>query len=717
MFRLRVALVVTLLGSVTAFGIDPSVAPPPVAKRVPHKIEWHGDSRTDDFFWIKDKKNPDVIKYLEAENAYTAAVLKPTEKFQDALYKEFLSRIKQTDQDVPVKDRGYWYYSRTVEGQQYPIHCRKKDEPVPKAPGESPKKGTLDAAEEVLLDGNEMAKGEKFFSFGRRRVSDDGNLLAFATDTTGFREYTLSVKDLRTGKIIEDKFVKAPQFEWAADNKTLFYLTEDEAKRENKLWRHTLGTPKEKDELLYEEKDPIFWLDLSKSRDGKYLFHTSQSFTSTEQRFLRADTPAGEWKTILKREADHEYEADHRDGQFYIRTNKSATNFKVVTCPVEKTDPANWTDLMPYDAKVFVEGVSVFKNHLVMSARVGGQSQVIVRDLSKGDMHSVEFTEKVYDVQLSRNPEYDTSAVRFTYTSLVTPDSEFEYDMAAKTRKLLKKKEVPGGYDPANYTTERVFAVAKDGTKVPISLVYRKGLKRDGTAPCHLYGYGSYGYSMTVDFDPVRVSLLDRGVVYAIAHIRGGSEMGRTWYDDGKMLKKMNTFTDFIACADFLIAEKYCSRDRLTIEGRSAGGLLIAVVLNLRPDLCKAAILGVPFVDAITTMLDESIPLTVQEFQQWGNPKVKAEYEYLRKYCPYSNLKAAAYPSILVMTSLNDSQVLFHEPTKYVAKLRTLKTDKNPLLLRCNMDAGHGGASGRYDHLKEDALEMAFLLDQMGITK
>jgi len=709
MSRLRLALAFALLAvPVAVFAIDPSVATPPVAKKVPEKLVQHGDTRIDNYFWIKDKKNPEVIKYLEAENAYTAAVMKPTEKLQDVLYKEFLSRIKQTDEDVPVRDRGYWYYSRTVEGKQYPIHCRKKAEPVPQAPGEARNKTA--APEEVLLDGNAMAKGEKFFSFGQQRVSDDGNLLAYSTDTTGFREYMLSVKDLRTGKTIESKLVKAPLFEWAADNKTLFYVTEDDAKRAHKLWRHVIGQPKEKDELLYEEKDELFWMELSKSRDGKYVFSSSESYGSTEQRFLPADKPTGEWKTILKREPDHEYDADHRDGKFYIRTNKNATNFKVVTCPVEKTDPANWTDLMPYDPKVFVEGISVFKNYLVLSARVGGLSQLIVRDFASGATHYVEFGEKVYDVQIESNPEFDTPSIRFTYTSLITPDSVFEYDMTAKTRKLLKKKVVPGGYDPANYVAERVFATAADGTKVPISLIYKKGLKLDGSAPCLLYGYGSYGITIPMEFNAVRVSLLDRGVVYAHAHIRGGSDMGRTWYDDGKMLKKMNTFSDFIACADFLVKEKYCSRDRLAIEGRSAGGLLIAAVLNLRPDLCKAAVLGVPFVDAITTMLDESLPLTVQEFQQWGNPKVKAEYDYIRKYCPYTNLKAAAYPSMLVMTSLNDSQVLFHEPTKYVAKLRSLRTDKNPLLLRCNMDAGHGGASGRYDHLHEIAFDYAFVL-------
>ena len=701
---LRLAFAFALLAAPAAApAIDPSAATPPVAKRVPHELAQHGETRIDDFFWIKDKTSKDVLKYLEAENTYTAAVLKPTEKLQEKLYKEFLSRIKQTDQDVPARDRGYWYYSRTAEGKQYPIHCRRK--------------GTPDAPEEVLLDGNELAKGQKFFSFGPRRVSDDGHLLAFATDTTGFREYALSVKDLRTGKLVEEKLVKAPQFEWAADNKTLFYATEDEAKRAHKVWRHTLGQPREKDELLYEERDELFWLELSKSRDGKYLFHASVSYGSTEQRFLPSDRPAGEWKTILKRAADHEYEADHRDGRFYIRTNQKATNFKVVTCPVGKTDPANWTDLAPYDPKVFVEGVTLFKGHAVLSARVGGLTQLIVCDLGAGKSHAVAFDAKAYDVALSRNPEFDTTAIRFAYTSLAEPDAEFSYDMGTRDRKRLKVKEVPGGYKPDDYVTERVFATAKDGTRVPISLIYRKGLKLDGTAPCLLYGYGSYGYSMSLTFDPVRVSLLDRGGVYAVAHIRGGSELGRTWYDDGKMLNKLNTFNDFIACADFLVQEKYCARDRLAFEGASAGGLLIAVVLNERPDLCKAAVLKVPFVDAITTMLDESIPLTVQEFRQWGNPKVKKEYDYLKRYCPYTNLKKAGYPSMLVMTSLNDSQVLFHEPTKYVAKLRALKTDTNPLLLRCNMDAGHGGASGRYDHLKEDALVLAFLLDRMGLAK
>lgn len=684
-----------------AVAADPPA--PPAAAVKPHKYELHGDTRTDDYFWLKEKTNPEVIKYLEAENAYTAAVLKPTEGLQETLYKEFLGRIKQTDVDVPVKDRGYWYYSRTEEGKQYPIYCRKK--------------GTLDAAEEVLLDGNALAKGEKFFSIGPRRVSDDGQLVAFASDTTGFREYMLSVKDLRTGKLVEEKLVKAADFEWAADGTTLFYVTEDAAKRAHKLWRHTLGQPKEKDVLLFEEKDPLFNLGVARSRDGKYLFRTSTSFTSGEQWYLPADKPEGEWTVIVPRTPDLEYSAEHRDGVFYIRTNKGATNFKVVTCPVGKTDPANWADLMPYDPKVFVRDIDVFKDHAVIAARVDGLPQLLVRDLATCKTHAIEFPEAVYEAGLGANPEFDTPSVRLSYTSFVTPSSVYEYDLSTKERKLLKRQPVLGGYDPDKYQTERTLATAPDGTKVPVSLVSKKGVKKDGSAPCLLYAYGSYGAIMPVAFDPTRLSLLDRGVVYALAHIRGGSDLGRTWYDDGKMLKKKNTFTDFVACADHLVNEGYCNRKRLAIMGGSAGGLLVGATLNLRPDLCQAAVLQVPFVDVVNTMLDESLPLTVQEFLQWGNPKVKAEYDYLKSYDPYANLKKGNYPAVLVTTSLNDSQVMYHEPAKYVAKLRTLKTDPYPLLFKCNMAGGHGGSSGRYDALKERALVMAFVLDQIGAAR
>jgi oligopeptidase B len=700
MLRKYLGFVVLTLAS-PGFSQQPAVLQPPAAKRVPHKVEMHGETRLDDYFWLKEKSNPEVIKHLEAENAYTAAMSKRLEPLRDKLYKEMLGRIKETDRDAPVREHGYWYYSRTEAGKQYPIYCRKKE--------------TLEAGEEIVLDANELAKNEKFFAVGERRVSDDGKLLAFTTDTTGFREYQLSIKDLQSGKVLESKFVKAPQVEWAADNKTLFYTTEDEAKRVNKVWRHVVGQPKDKDVQLYEEKDQLFDVDLSRSRDDKYLFHSSTSFTSAEQRFLPADKPDGEWKSILRREEGNEYSADHRDGKFYIRTNKGALNFKIVTCPVNRTEPASWRDFVAHDPAVFIEGLTLFKDFAVVSERQDASPHLRVIDMHTGLAHRLEFPESVYETAVGENPDFLSPALRLNYSSPITPPTIYDYDMATGGKKLLKRTEVPGGYDPNAYRTERIFATATDGAKVPISLIYKKGLKRDGSAACLLNGYGSYGITIPTDFQSSVFSLLDRGVIYAHAHIRGGADLGRAWYDAGKMLNKKNTFTDFIACADHLVNEKYCARNRLAIQGGSAGGLLIGAVLNFRPDLCKAAVLQVPFVDVINTMSDESLPLTFQEFQQWGNPKKKADYEYMKTYCPYSNLRATAYPAILVMTSLNDSQVLYHEPTKYVAKLRTLKTDSNPLLLKCNMDAGHGGASGRYDHLKEKAFLLAFALDQLAV--
>jgi len=706
MSRTRFLVLAILLGATADRGsaIDPSVAKPPVARPLAHKTELHGDSLIDNYFWLREKKNPDVVAYLEAENAYTAAVMKPTEELQSKLYKEMLGRIKQTDLSVPYRDRGYWYYTRTEEGKQYPIACRKK--------------GSMDAAEEVTLDLNVLAKGEKFLRVDEVEVSDDGNLLAYLIDTTGFREYYLSVKDLQTGKLVESRFVKAVRSEWAADSKTLFYLTEYHAKRSHKLWRHTLGEPKDKDILIYEEKDELYRLSVSRSRDRKYLFRTSHSSTTTEQWYLPADNPAGEWKPILPREERHEYTADHRDGLFYIRTNRGdATNFKVVTCPVDKPEPANWKDFIPYRPDVMVSGFNLFKNHAVVSERAAGLSQLRVVEFGSGQEHRVEMPEPVFDVFSYANPEFDSRLFRFTYTSLVTPNSVYEYDLDSRDRKLLKRTEVLGGYDPEQYQSERIHATAPDGTKVPISLVYKKGTKKDGTAPMLLYGYGSYGSTLAVGFNSNRLSLLDRGVVYAQAHIRGGSDLGRNWYETGKLLSKKNTFTDFIACADHLVKEKYCGRDRLAIEGRSAGGLLVGAVLNMRPDLCKAAVLGVPFVDVINTMLDEALPLTVQEFLEWGNPKNRTDYEYMKSYCPYTNLAKTAYPAILVTTSFNDSQVMYWEPTKYVAKLRTVKMDNNPLLFKCNMAGGHGGFSGRYDALKDQAFITAFLMDQLGVTE
>lgn len=695
-------LYVCLVTPGVATGIDPTASKQPVAKPLPHKTELHGETLVDNYFWLRDKKNPDVLAYLEAENAYTAAVMKPTEDLQAKLYKEMVGRIKQTDVDVPVFEDGYWYYSRTVEGKQYPIYCRRKE--------------SLDSPEQVILDVNELAAGKKFMSVGSLNISDDGNLLAYTSDETGFREYLITVMDLRTGKLLEDRFVKSPNVEWAADNRTLFYVTEDAAKRAHKLWRHTIGEPKSNDVLIHEEKDELFNLQVDRSRDKKYLYRISESSTTTEQSFLPAAKPAGEWKLIRPRLDGHEYVADHRDGLFYIRTNANkAVNFKVATCPVENTDPAGWKDLFEYNPAVMVTSVNLFQNFAVIAESEGGLTQLRVLDFATGKTERVEFTEPVYDVSMGSNPDFNAKRFRYEFTSLVTPDSIFEFDPSTKKRRLIKQTPVLGGYDPAKYKSERILATASDGTKVPISLVYRKGIQRDGKAPLLLYGYGSYGYSLSVDFNSSRLSLLDRGVIFAQAHIRGGSDMGREWYDNGKMMKKKNTFTDFIACADHLVKEKYCSRDRLAIQGGSAGGLLVGATIGIRPDVCKAAVLQVPFVDVINTMLDETVPLTVPEFLEWGNPKNRTEYEYMKSYCPYTNLAKKDYPSVLVTTSLNDSQVMYWEPAKYVAKMRSLKTDKNPLLFKCNMAGGHSGSSGRYDHLKERAFVMAFILDQIGV--
>ena len=683
--------------------IDPGAPTPPVAKKVPHQTELHGDLRRDDYFWMKNKSDPEVIKYLEAENAYAAAAMKPTEPMRDGLYKEFLARIKQTDLSVPFPNHGYWYYSRTEEGKQYPFQCRKKE--------------SLEAPEEVILDANELAKGENFFSIGGTDVSDDGNLLAFATDTTGFREYYLSVKDLRTGRMLESRFVKAGRAQWAADNKTLFYVTEDAAKRPHKLWRHTVGEPTAADVLIAEEKDELFRLGLSRSRDRKYLFRSSASSTTSEQWLLPADEPAGNWREILPRREGHEYSADHRDGLLYIRTNRDgATNFKIVTCPVDHPAPAGWRDFVPYNSAVMVSAIALFKDFAVVTEREAGNPHLRVIDFRTRATHQIEFPEPIYSAGLGPNPDFDLAAIHISYTSLVTPASVYEYHLATRDRKLLKRTEVPGGYNPDDYVTERVYATAANDVKIPISLVCKKGVKKDGSAPLLLYGYGSYGATLPVGFSPTRLPLLDRGVIYAQAHVHGGSDLGRQWYNDGKLLNKKNTFTDFVACADFLVHENYCDRNRLVIQGGSAGGLLVGATINLRPDLCKAAVLQVPFVDVVNTMLDDSLPLTAQEFLEWGNPKKRDEYDYIKTYCPYSNLKKAAYPAILVTTSLNDSQVMFHEPTKYVAKMRALNP-ANTVIFKCNMAGGHGGASGRYDALKDQAFVTAFILDQMGISK
>lgn len=675
---------------------------PPVAKKQPKTDTIHGETLIDNYFWLREKEKPEVAAYLEAENAYTDSVMGGTAGLQEKLYQEMLGRIKQTDLSVPQKDGEYWYYSRTEEGKQYPIHCRKK--------------GTLDAPEQVTLDLNELGKGLKYISLGEYEVSDDGNLLAFNLDKTGFRQYTLQVKDLRTGEIFPESIEKTSSIVWAADNKTLFYAVEDEAKRPYRLYRHTLGSDPKNDTLVFEEKDERFNLGADRTRSKAFLLMVSGSHTTTEWRVLSADRPTGEWKLVEPRTQDHEYYLSHRGDLFYIRSNAAGRNFSLLTAPASDPSRANWKEIRPHRDTVMIEDLDLFENFLVLSEREGGLPQIHITDLRSNTSHRISFPEPTYTAGVGNNPEFHTEKLRYSYQSLVTPNSVYDYDMSKKSAELKKRTEVLGGYDPANYRSERIFAAAGDGTKVPISLVYRKGMKQDGTTPLFLNGYGSYGYPYPIVFSSTAVSLLDRGIIVAYAHIRGGGEMGKKWHDDGRMMMKKNTFSDFIAVAEHLIAQKYTAKDRLIIQGGSAGGLLMGAVTNMRPDLFKAAIFQVPFVDVINTMLDESLPLTVGEFEEWGNPKVKPEYEYMKSYCPYTNLAAKAYPATLVKTSFNDSQVMYWEPAKFVAKSRTLRTDKNPLLLKTNMGAGHGGSSGRYDRLREIAFDYAFVLNQLRLA-
>ncbi len=697
---LLIALFFTLLDATKAAWLEEPTLP--IAPKRPHTFDFHGKKIEDPYFWMKDKKDPDVIRYLEAENAYRELITKPLRPFEETLYNEMLSHIKQTDLDVPVQDNGYWYYSRTEEGKQYRFYCRKK--------------GDLDSPEEVLLDVNSLAQGKKFLSAQPRGASDNSLLYAYITDTTGFREYYLSIKDLSNGKLLEDAFVKIAGFCWASDNKSIYYVTEDAAKRPYQLYRHIIGEARDRDVLVYEERDELYRVGVSRTHDKKYVVRSSVSSTTSEQAILSPASKTGSFELIAPRSEGVEYAVDHRDGLFHIRTNKDgAVNFKWMTCPIADTNPKNWKEFRTYDPSVYTENVILYKDYAVVAEREKGVRQPRVYSFASKESHRIAFPESSFSASIAVHPEFDTETVQLSYTSLVTPPTIYRYNLATKQRDVLKQTEVPGGFDPMNYASERIEATAPDGVKVPISLVYRKGVARDGRAPILLYSYGSYGTSTDPRFDSSRLVLLDRGMVFALAHIRGGSDLGRQWYLDGKLMNKKNTFTDFIACADHLVKEKYGARDRLAIEGGSAGGLLIGATLNMRPDICKVAHLAVPFVDVVSTMLDESLPLTVQEFLEWGNPKEAAAGKYMLEYSPYDNLSRTKYPAILVTTSLNDSQVLYHEPTKYVAKLRTLKTDSNPLLLKCNMDAGHGGASGRYEALREKAYEYAFLLNQIGV--
>lgn len=681
----------------------PSQLKPPVATRIPKTQSVHGATVVDDYHWLKDRSDPKVIAYLEAENAYTAAAMKHTDALQQALFAEMKGRLKETDLSVPYRIDDYYYYTRTFEGKQYPVHCRKR--------------GSLDAAEEVLLDQNDLARGQAYFRLGVFRVSPSHRLLAFSTDIDGSETYNLQVKDLDSGRVLADRIPNTYySAAWGNDDRTLFYTVLDSAKRPYQVFRHVLGADPATDQLIDHEVDEGFHVELTKTRSQKYILIHSHSMTTREWWFVDADKPLGDWKVVQPRISGMEYSVEHHGDQFYMVTNDGARNFKLVRAPVSNPGKANWVDVIPHRPEVKIEHVDAFAEHLVISERSGGLTNLRVRSMADGSEQLIDFPEPVYTVGAIDNEEFNTATLRFSYTSLVTPRSVFDYDMKARTRTLLKQEEVLGGYDPSQYESARLQARAADGTGIPLSLVYRKGLKLDGRNPTLLYGYGSYGSSMDPRFNSNRLSLLDRGFVYAIAHIRGGGEMGRPWYEDGKLMKKRNTFTDFIACGEHLIQLGYTSTERLAIQGGSAGGLLMGAVTNMRPDLFHVVVAQVPFVDVMNTMLDPSIPLTVIEYEEWGNPNQGDAYEYMRSYSPYDHVEAKEYPRMLITAGLNDPRVGYWEPAKWTARLRVTKTDSNRLLLKTNMGAGHGGASGRYDYLKELAFVYAFLLDSMEIA-
>ena len=678
----------------------PSTPQPPVAEKHPVESVLHGEKRRDDYAWLRDKKDPRVIAYLEAENAYADAVTHDLQPLRDRLYEEMLGRIQQTDLSVPYRKGGWLYYTRTIEGKQYPIHCRKRE---------------ADAPEEVLLDVNRLAEGHGFMAIGEFEVSPDEKLLAYSTDSTGYRQYRLHVKDLASGDTLALTADRVTSAAWAADSRTLFYTQEDPvSKRSHRLYRIELGQPEAV--LLHEEPDERFDVDVQLTRSREWLRYTIGSHTTSEVRVLKADRPRAEWTTVAPRTQDREYYLDHRGASFWIRVNDKGRNFRLVIAPVETPGPEHWTEVLPHREHVMLTGVTCLAKHVVLSEREDALPHLTVLEPEQKRSRRVPFAEAAYTVGPSANEQFDAVTFRYGYQSFLTPASVYDLDLASLESKLLKRTPVLGGWDGSRYEMERTQVKAADGTLIPLTLLHRKGFKRDGKAPCLLYAYGSYGIPSNVTFSSNRFSLVDRGFVYAVAHIRGGGDMGKKWHDAGRMEHKMNTFTDFIACAEYLKREKVCSPTRLAIQGGSAGGLLMGAVVNLKPQLFDAVLTQVPFVDVINTMLDESLPLTVSEFEEWGNPKLPPQYKQMRRYSPYDNLARVAHPPMLVKTSLNDSQVGFWEPAKYVAKLRTLDTGAGPLLFRCNMGAGHGGASGRYDALRERAQTLAFMLAMWGLA-
>ncbi|UCC75155.1 MAG: S9 family peptidase [Gemmatimonadota bacterium] len=678
---------------------------PPAALIRPQPLEMHGHVRTDNYYWLREREDPEVIAYLEAENAYTEAMLAHTEAFREALFEEIKGRIKQTDLSVPFFRDGFYYYTKTEEGKDYPIYARKK--------------GSLDAEEEILVDVNELAEGHGFTSVRWPAVSSDGNIIAFAQDTVGRRFYDVRFKDLETGELHPDEIdAVTGNMTWANDNRTLFYSKQDpETLRWYQIYRHVLGSDSSQDELVYQEDDVEFSCYVLKTKTQQYIMIGCSQTLSNEYRYLDADEPDGEFEVFLPREPDHEYSIEHFGDHFYINTNYGAQNFRLMRAPVDRTGKEHWEEVIPHRDDVLLEGFDVFRDFLVVAERKDGLRQVRIRSWSGEDEHYLNFGEPAYAIYPSNNPELDTKLLRYRYSSLTTPYSVYDYDMETREKTLLKRDEVLGGYDPADYVTERLYAPARDGVRVPVSIVYRRGTEKNGENPLLLYAYGSYGASRDASFSSVRLSLLDRGFIYAIAHVRGGQEMGRWWYEDGKLLKKKNTFTDFIDVAEYLVAEGYTNPDVLFAQGGSAGGLLMGAITNMRPDLFKGIVAQVPWVDVVTTMLDSSIPLTTSEYDEWGDPNEEEYYWYMLSYSPYDQVEAKDYPNMLVTTGLHDSQVQYFEPAKWVAKLRALKTDDNLLILKTNMEAGHGGASARYERYRETAFQYAFMLDLLGIEE
>ncbi len=677
----------------------------PKAKQVAKEMTVHGDTRIDNYYWLNQREDPEVINYLEAENTYTSEVMKHTESFQDKLYNEIVGRIKKDDTSVPYKDNGYWYLTSYEKGKEYPIHSRKK--------------GILDANNEVMLDVNKLAADFEYYSAAGLSVSPDNKLLSYGEDTLSRRIYTIKFKNLETGEMLSDIIPNTTgRAVWANDNKTLFYSVKDETLRSYKIFKHKLGTEASKDVEIFHESDDTFGTYVYKTKSDKYIVIGSYHTLTSEVRLVNADRPDEPFKIFEPRNkaGEHEYSISHFNDKFYIRTNLDAENFRLMETPENATGKENWKEVIAHRKDVLLEGMDIFKDFLVLSERKAGITQLRVRPWT-GTEHYIEFKDKAYLAYTSANPEFDTDVLRIGYQSMSTPNTIYDYNMKSKDMKQLKQQEVVGDFDSNNYKTERIFVKARDGAQVPVSIVYHKDTKIDGKAPMLLYAYGSYGNSMDPYFSSVRLSLLDRGFVYAIAHIRGGMEMGKQWYEDGKKLKKINTFTDFIDCAEYLTANNYADEEKLFAMGGSAGGLLMGAVVNMRPELWRGVIAAVPFVDVVTTMLDETIPLTTGEFDEWGNPKDKEYYDYMKSYSPYDNVEKKAYPNMLVTTGLHDSQVQYWEPAKWIAKLREMKTDDNVLLLHTNMGAGHGGASGRFKRHKETAREYSFLLDLAGINE